>query len=70
MLRYVDMDYSKYLGIDVLAAEGEMEYNFTHDKEINADDEIRMKFEINGVRHTASGGEQKSAVSSKTIVLK
>ena len=70
LLRFVDLDYSKYTEFDVPAVEGEMEYLFTYDKEIDAINGVKMKFEIVGVRHTASGNEQKSAVSSKTIVVK
>lgn len=70
LLRYVDLDYSKYTEIDVAAAEGEMEYIYTYDKEIDDENGLRMKFEICGIRHTAQGSEQKSAVSSKTMVLK
>ena len=70
LLRYVDLDYSKYTEIDVAAAEGEMEYVYTYDKEIDDENGLRMKFEICGIRHTAQGSEQKSAVSSKTMVLK
>ncbi len=70
LLRFVDLDYSKYAEFDVPATEGDMEYLYTYDKEIDAENGVKMKFEIVGIRHTASGGEQKSAVSSKTIVVK
>lgn len=52
------------------AVEGEMEYIYTYDKDIDPENGLKMKFEIYGLRHTASGGEQKSATSSKVIILK
>ena len=70
LLRFVDLDYSKYTEVDIEAVEGEMEYIYTYDKDIDPENGLKMKFEIYGLRHTASGGEQKSAISSKVIVLK
>lgn len=70
LLRFVDLDYSKYTEFDVSATEGDMEYIFTYDKDIDPENGVKMKFEVYGLRHTASGGEQKSATSAKTIVVK
>ena len=70
LLRFVDLDYSKLTEFDVPAVEGDMEYSFTYDKEIDTENGTRIKFEIFGIRHTAAGAEQKSAVSSKTLILK
>lgn len=70
LLRFVDLDYSKYAEFDVSATEGDMEYIFTYDKDIDPENGVKMKFEVYGLRHTASGGEQKSATSTKTIVVK
>ena len=69
LLRFVDLDYSKYGEFEVDAIEGDMEYVFAYDKEIDQENGLKMKFEIYGLRHTASGEEQKSATSTKTIVL-
>ena len=62
----MDLDFK----FDVEAQEGEMEYIFNYDEELDPENGIKFKFEIYGIRHTSSGGEQKSAVSSKTITLK
>lgn len=70
LLRFVDLDYSKYTEFDVAAAEGDMEYIYTYDKDIDPENGVKMKFEIYGIRHTSAGGEQKSATSVKTIVVK
>ena len=70
LLRFVDMDYSKYAEFDVDAVEGNMEYIYTYDKDIDPVNGIKMKYEIYGIRHTGSGAEQKSAVSASTIVVK
>ena len=70
LLRFVDLDYSKYSELDINAIEGNMEYIFTYDKDIDQENGTKMKFEVYGLRHTASGGEQKSATSTKTIVVK
>ena len=70
LLRFVDLDYSKYTEFDLDTAEGDMEYIFTYDRDIDPENGLKMKFEVCGLRHTASGEEQKSATSVKTIVLK
>lgn len=70
LLRFIDLDYSKYSEFDIDATEGDMEYVFTYDEDIDPENGVKMKFEVYGLRHTASGGEQKSATSSKTIVVK
>lgn len=70
LLRFVNLDYSKYTELDVDAAAGEMEYIFTYDEDIDTENGVKMKFEVYGVRHTSSGEEQKSATSAKTIVVK
>lgn len=69
LLRFVDLDYSKYEEFDINANEGEMEYIFTYDKAIDIENGIKLKFEVYGLHYTVSGGEQKSATSTKTIVL-
>ena len=70
VLRFVDLDYSKYNEFDVNAAEGDMEYIYEYDKDVDPVNGIKMKFEIYGVRHTESGAVQQSATSSQTIVVK
>jgi hypothetical protein len=54
----------------VEAAEGDMEYIYTYDEPTDPENGIRLKFEIYGARSTTSGGEQHSAVSGKTIIIK
>ena len=69
LLRFVDLDFGKYAEFDVESAEGDMEYIYTYDEPTDPENGIRLKFEIYGVRRTASGGEQHSAVSGKTIII-
>ena len=70
LLRFVNLDYRKYAEID-LPSDGEtMEYLFVYGDPYDADAGLRLKFEIYGVRHTAGGAEQKSAVSAQTIRLR
>ena len=70
LLRFIDLDYSRYTEFDVPAVPGDMEYMFTCDKEIDPESGLKIKFEIFGIRHAANGSEQKSAVSSKALVIK
>lgn len=70
LLRFVDLDFGKYAEFDVEAAEGDMEYIYTYDEPTDPENGIRLKFEIYGARSTTSGGEQHSAVSGKTIIIK
>ena len=70
LLRFVDLDFGKYAEFDVEAAEGDMEYIYTYDEPTDPENGIRLKFEIYGARRTTSGGEQHSAVSGKTIIIK
>jgi len=70
LLRFVDLDYSKYFETDVDASEGNMEYVFDYDKEIDPENGVKIKFEVYGLRHTGTGAEQKSAVSSQSLILK
>lgn len=70
LLRFVDLDYSKYAEFDINANEGEMEYMFSYDKAVDIENGIKLKFEVYGLHYTASGEEQKTATSTKTIILK
>ena len=70
LLRFVDLDYSKYTEFDLATSEGDMEYIYEYDKDVDPVNGLKMKFEIYGIRHTESGAEQKSATSSQTIILK
>ena len=70
VLRFVDLDYSKYTELDLDATEGVMEYTFNYDEPIDPENGVKLKFEIYGIRKTESGKEQNSATSSKAIVLK
>ena len=70
ILRFVDLDFSKYTEFDVPAVQGDMEYIYTYDDPIDSVNGTKMKFEIYGIRRTTTGGEQRSATSSKTIILK
>ena len=70
LLRFVDLDYSKYTELDLDAAEGDMEYIFTYDEPIDPENGTKLKFDIYGIRHDSSGREQMSSGSSKTVVVK
>lgn len=69
LLRFINMDYSQYAEYDVIATPGEMEYVFFYDDAINPEAGVKLRFEIYGVRHTASGEEQKTASSSQTLTI-
>lgn len=69
LLRFVDLDYTKYTEFDIPANSGDMEYIFSYDREYNAEDGQKLKFEIYGIRHTANGAEQKSGTSSQSITI-
>lgn len=69
LLHFVDLDYKKLSEEDIISAAGPMEYLYTYDGTSDNDAAIRLKFELYGIRHTQSGDEQKSAVSSVTVVL-
>ena len=70
LLRYVNLDFKKYKEFDIPAKQGKMEYEFTYDQSIDAENGTKLKFEIYGSRETDKGEIQKSATSSQTIVLK
>lgn len=69
LLRFIDLDYSKYAEYDLPAVAGEMEHLFTYEDEINPETGMKFKFEIYGIRHTGSGDEQKTAASSKSLTI-
>jgi len=70
VLRLVNLGFSKYTEFDVDAVEGRMEYIFEYDQKTGPAGGAKLKFEIWGLRHTDAGEEQKSAVSSRIVVLK
>lgn len=70
LLRFVDLDYSKYTEYDVDAIEGDMEFIFSYNEPVDSENGIKLKFDIYGIRNASAGGEQRSATSTKTIVLK
>ena len=69
LLRFVDLDYSKYAEYDVPAIAGEMEYLFEYDDAINPETGVKFKFELYGIRHAENGEEQKTATSSSSLTL-
>ena len=70
LLRFVNLDYKKYSEFDVQAKPGDMEYTFTYKDNIDPETGVKLKFEIYGIRHTATGSEQKSATTTQTIIVK
>ena len=70
LLRFVDLDYSKYTEFDLPAENSEMTYIFINDKDYDQEAGLKLKFEIYSIRHAANGTEQKSATSSQTIIIK
>lgn len=67
LLKYINLDFSKYQEFDVTAVPGNMQYTYTYGESIDPETGVRLKFEIYGVRHTASGAEQKSATTSQIV---
>ena len=70
LLRFVDLDYSKYTEFNVPAETENMEYLYSYDEEYDIDTGIKLKFEIYGVHHAEDGSEQKSATSTQSIRIK
>ena len=70
LLRFVDLDYSMHTEFDVDATEGNMEYIFTYDKDIDPENGLKIKFDIYGLRHAENGDVQKSAPSSQALIMK
>ena len=69
LLRFVDLDYTKYAEYDITSNGGEMEYQFNYDDEISPETGMKFKFELYGVRHAENGDEQKTATSSNRLTL-
>ncbi len=70
LLRFVDMDFSKHAEFDIDTTGAEMIYLYTYDGDVDPENGLKMKFEIYGIHLATSGGEQKSSVSSKTLMIK
>ena len=68
LLRFVNLDYKKYSEIDIPAEANSTEYTFDV-SEAAGDAGIRLKFEVYGVRYTANGSPQQSAVSTQTVII-
>lgn len=69
LLRFVNLDYKKYQEFDIQATDEKMEYVYEYGDELVTDTGVRLRFEINAVRHTANGTEQKSSVSKESIQI-
>ena len=70
LLRFVNLDFSKYTEFDVPSSSGVIEHLFTYDGQVDPENGLKIKFEIYGIRRTENNTEQKSATSSQTIVIK
>ena len=69
LLRFVDLDYSKYAEFELSAISEIMEYTFEYPEEINPENGAKLKFEVYGLRHTAAGEEQRSSSTTQTITI-
>lgn len=70
LLRFVNLDYKLIDEFDIPAETTNQEFEFVYPGSFEPDIGARLKFEIYGVRHTASGELQQSATSTQTVVLK
>ena len=71
LLKFINLDYKKYKELDIQAKPGSMEYTFSfNDINIDAGDEVKLKFELVGIRHAANGDEQRSAATTQTFIVK
>ena len=68
-LRFINMDYKEYKTTDVPATAGQMEFDFEYGDELVTDNGVRLRFEINAVRHAADGTEQKSSISKQVFKM-
>lgn len=68
-LRFVNLDYKKYIESDIPATVGTMEYVFEYEDELMTDNGVRLRFEMYAVRHTTSGKEQRSSVSKQSFTI-
>ena len=69
ILRFVNLDFSKYAEYDIASTGGAMEFIFTYPDEIDPDNGQKIKFEVYGVRYTATGEEQKTSTTSQTFTI-
>lgn len=69
LLRYVNLDFSKTSEELLPAVDGEMEFTYVFDAEIDPDIGERLRFEVYGLRYAANGDVQKSSVSTQIVTI-
>lgn len=69
LLRYVNLDYTKYAEYDVAADSTEMTFTFVYGEEIDPEMGEKVKCDVYGVRYTADGKEQKTSTTTIAITI-
>lgn len=69
LLRYVNLDFKKYLETEVPVGGETMEYIFRYPETVDSEDGVKIRFEVYGIRHTADNTEQTSSTSKQMIIL-
>ena len=68
LLRFVDQNYKKYTELDIPVSDASsMEYLLNFDENSGITPDSKFKVEVYGVRHTADGKEQRTAVTTSVI---
>lgn len=70
LLRYVNLDYTKYAEYDIPVDAETMDFVFAYEGEVDSVDGERLKFEVYGVRIAANGDEQRTAMTTKAFVIR
>lgn len=69
ILRFVNLDFSKFSEHDLPATSGEMEFVFSYPNEIDPENGQKVKFEVYGIRYAANGDEQTTATTKQVFTI-
>lgn len=69
-LKFVDLDYKEYMKFDVPVTGDMLSTVFTYDDVIDSKNEVKLKFDIQGIKHAENGVELTTKVGSQSITLK
>lgn len=69
LLRYVNLDYTKYGEYDVPVSGDTVEFVFTLDEMIDPDLGEKVRFEVYGIRYAANGDAQRTATTKHSMTM-
>lgn len=69
LLRFVNMDFTEFTSFEIEAENGEMEYIFTYDGEIDPTNGEKFKFEIYGLHTATDGSKQTTSTTTQIITM-